>query len=692
MQKSNYLTIFISGAILIMIILGYTDNISKNIEENAVSDWIKKEELIASDTAGDINFFLNDLYTDLEQTSNNPIVINGSYDDLYELLRRLHTRFGDHIDDIYRLDKNGVVILRYPYKENRIGANYTEREDVKQFFIKKEPIFSRLIVTHSDHDAFTINMPIYKNGTFDGILRTTIYLSSIKRLFLEDIKFGKTGYAILFDDNNIFWYHPNTSKIGEFMNLSFKSENFSYSTLNSSINVMDTLKDRLKSGRYSVDYGSYIMNNLGAYNEIKIKNLNLGIVISSNQEDAYLNINENINKLWMITFYVAIIIIIMAILINYKMTQVLRIQVNNKTKDLTKLNHHLESVVSIRTKELEEKSKQLEISNENLGEEVKKKTYELEIKLEREEKAARAMVYVLERTKKINQELDLKKQELSKNNELLHFQQEELHSTNEELMEVQHNLLIEKNNVEKKVIERTKELEDEKNKVEILLDSKNEFINQMSHDIRTPMTPILSLLKLTLDETKDPLQKKDLDICLKNAKYLKNLIDDTLNLAKLESGTIEFNFEKVNLKNVIKEVIENNIALMQKYKVDAIINVSNDVFAKADKLRVQELILNIHTNAIKFMPNGGIIEYNAFPDNQEIEIQIKDNGIGMTPEQIENAFKQFYKADVSRHEIGSTGLGLNICQRIVNRHGGKIWATSEGLNKGTIIHFTLKKY
>ena len=100
---------------------------------------------------------------------------------------------------------------------------------------------------------------------------------------------------------------------------------------------------------------------------------------------------------------------------------------------------------------------------------------------------------------------------------------------------------------------------------------------------------------------------------------------------------------------------------------------------------------NIITNAIKYSNDGGIISIHAEDKDNEVHLSIKDNGIGMTQDQLERLFDEFYKADESRHDFESSGLGLPIAKRIVEKHGGKIWVESEGIGMGSTFHFTLPK-
>ena len=127
----------------------------------------------------------------------------------------------------------------------------------------------------------------------------------------------------------------------------------------------------------------------------------------------------------------------------------------------------------------------------------------------------------------------------------------------------------------------------------------------------------------------------------------------------------------------------------EEKQIDIVNNVPSDIFIKADKLRMEELFINLINNAVKYSNDSGSIFVDASVVQDSLMISIKDTGIGMTKEQLQRVFNEFYKADESRHDFDSSGLGMTICKRIVEKHGGKIWVESDGLEKGSTIYFTI---
>jgi signal transduction histidine kinase len=239
-------------------------------------------------------------------------------------------------------------------------------------------------------------------------------------------------------------------------------------------------------------------------------------------------------------------------------------------------------------------------------------------------------------------------------------------------------------NLTKKVRERTKEVED-------LLKQKDDFINQLGHDLKNPLTPLMTLIPIINKKTADHEVKKMLGILDKNVHFMKNLIAKTIELAKLNSPNTAFDIEEVNLFDEITKIIEKNQVILEQNKIIVELDLSKDQFVKADKLRLSELFDNLLTNSIKYSPEDCLINIKSEEIEDFIKISIKDNGMGLTKEQQENIFNEFYKVDESRGDYESSGLGLPICKKIVEKHGGKLWVESKGSGKGSTFHLTLKK-
>lgn len=247
-----------------------------------------------------------------------------------------------------------------------------------------------------------------------------------------------------------------------------------------------------------------------------------------------------------------------------------------------------------------------------------------------------------------------------------------------------HKLLHQMNNeLESKVMERTVEIEK-------LLKQKDEFIKQLGHDLKSPLNPLVNLLPIIENEEKNNETKDMLKIINRNVGYMKNLVVKTIELAYLNSPNTEFNFEDTNLLSEINKIIETNKILFEENNMQVVNNVPSYIQVSADKLRLDELINNLLNNSVTYKDGKGKITIDAKLDGNYVTVSISDDGIGMTSEELSHVFDEFYKADLSRHYIDSSGLGLSISKRIVEHHGGYIWVESKGLGKGSKFSFTLR--
>ncbi|MFH0874551.1 MAG: ATP-binding protein [archaeon] len=267
----------------------------------------------------------------------------------------------------------------------------------------------------------------------------------------------------------------------------------------------------------------------------------------------------------------------------------------------------------------------------------------------------------------------------------------QLQSQNEKLSKLTKDLENFNKKLEEKVIVRTSEVLKANEEIKLLLERKNQFINELAHDLRTPLTPITYLTESLKTDIKDPELQKDLKVMEENAKYLKILVEDILKLARIDNNKVEFDFVDTDLNEIVNSVISKNSVTFKKLNMSIVNKLPNVLsLVYIDKLRITEVFENLIMNATKFMDPGGVVEFYARENGEFMEIRVKDNGIGIEQEHIKKLFQEFYKVDSARNPKSGTGLGLSICKRLVEKHGGKIWVESEGKGKGTSIIFSLK--
>jgi PAS domain S-box-containing protein len=313
------------------------------------------------------------------------------------------------------------------------------------------------------------------------------------------------------------------------------------------------------------------------------------------------------------------------------------------------------------------------------------KSLELEMikKVEMLEKTETAALNIMDDLQETINHLEQARTEINKKNQELQTQTENLLKVNTELVHAREDLSDLNKNLERKVVERTGE-------VNKLLQQKDEFINQLGHDLKTPLTPLVILLPILQKKVDDAKLQEMLAVTIQNVDYMKNLVVKTLQLASLNSLSISPDITNINLFEIVNKIAEKNSYLLDSLQITITNKIDEKLQVQADNLLLSELLDNLFSNAIKYsLSRDGNVSIDAKNEGDMVTVSIQDSGIGLTSEQLNHIFDEFYKADPSRHDLGSTGLGLSICKRIVEKHGGKIWAESAGKGKGSTFYFTL---
>lgn len=227
--------------------------------------------------------------------------------------------------------------------------------------------------------------------------------------------------------------------------------------------------------------------------------------------------------------------------------------------------------------------------------------------------------------------------------------------------------------------------------VEKLLAQKDEFISQLGHDLKTPLTPLVALMPRIIEREHDPDLRRLLEIVGHNVTYMKELVQKTLQFARMNSLYVELELEPLDLQTELENALRNYTVLFKAKSITPKNNVPPGITVRADRVLLGEVFNNLIANAVKYIEGEkGMITIDAVREQDVVVVSVRDTGIGMSREQLEKAFVEYYKADASRHDLDSPGLGLTICRRIVERHGGRIWAESTGEGRGSVIIFTLE--
>uniref|UniRef100_A0A5B6YNZ4 histidine kinase n=1 Tax=Davidia involucrata TaxID=16924 RepID=A0A5B6YNZ4_DAVIN len=247
---------------------------------------------------------------------------------------------------------------------------------------------------------------------------------------------------------------------------------------------------------------------------------------------------------------------------------------------------------------------------------------------------------------------------------------------------------------------------------EMAIRARNDFLAVMNHEMRTPMHATIALSSLLLETELTPEQRVMIETVLKSSNLLATLINDVLDLSRLEDGSLELDTGTFNLQGVFREVINliKPIASVKKLSMNLFLGPDVPVYAVGDEKRLMQTILNIVGNAVKFTKEGSVLvvasvtrpeslrdwrppEFHPVSSDGHfyLRVQVKDSGCGIIPQDIPLLFTKFTQSrSASSRNNGGAGLGLAICKRFVNLMEGHIWIESEGLNKGSTVTFIVK--
>lgn len=221
---------------------------------------------------------------------------------------------------------------------------------------------------------------------------------------------------------------------------------------------------------------------------------------------------------------------------------------------------------------------------------------------------------------------------------------------------------------------------------------RRDFVANVSHELRTPITSIRSYAETLLESSDLPRQTEEefVVVILKESDRMTNIVQDLLTLSRFDAGSAKFNFECFSLKDSLTDVYNSMLLEAQKHGHCLRLTINGDPpDITGDRLRLDQVFINLIANATKYTPDGGTIDIRAETDDDSVKVTVVDNGIGIPAEDVSRVFDRFYRVDKARgRESGGTGLGLSIANEIIMRHNGKIDVESR-YGEGTTMIVTI---
>jgi len=245
-------------------------------------------------------------------------------------------------------------------------------------------------------------------------------------------------------------------------------------------------------------------------------------------------------------------------------------------------------------------------------------------------------------------------------------------------------------NTKAAIMNMMEDLQEANDNLKELDQAKTNFLNIVSHELKTPLTAINAHLEIILDSKKglSKQQKNSLDAITRNSSQLRMLIENILEISRIESNRFELNITKVNINEIIQQVADNLRILAERKSLKLEVDMGKLPNIDADEIRIREIISNLISNSVKFTESGSII-LGARRNKNEIVVSVSDSGIGIPEEMVNKLFTKFFQVDASLgRKYGGTGLGLSITKQLVELQGGKIWVKSD-YGKGSVFTFTL---
>ena len=254
----------------------------------------------------------------------------------------------------------------------------------------------------------------------------------------------------------------------------------------------------------------------------------------------------------------------------------------------------------------------------------------------------------------------------------------------------------EKMRLERELAERTRDAKKAQLEAEAATMAKSDFLANMSHELRTPLNSIIGFSEVLEDQLLGPLnetQRENVMYILKAGRHLLSLINDILDLSKVESGKMELDVESVSLRELLDAslVMQRERAARHGIKLDRLIEPDHSIVIEADERKLKQILFNLLSNAVKFTPDGGqvLVLLKEINGAQDIEISIRDTGIGIKQEDLPKLFTEFSQlSSAYDKKYEGTGLGLALTKKLVELHGGRIWVESE-FGKGSLFAFVL---